>query len=167
MTRPLHRRSVVVRVAYVLFHEVGEGKVFAPEALFSEHFPERRWYDVERRMRDLRANGWVIDSARTDHSIEPGHCRLTTVGVHVWEDGQVPVYNSGSGLVTRAEIAALDLPGMADQDLAVLVDWMEAGERPVTTLDEAWDLFRKAKPARQQELRQRVLAEVGARARKR
>jgi len=43
--------------------------------------------DTTRRIRELRRYGWVIDGCHDDHSLEPRHYRLVTVGKHVWEAG--------------------------------------------------------------------------------
>jgi 5-methylcytosine-specific restriction endonuclease McrA len=76
--------------------EVGPGIVFTKAALRAA-FPTIE--QVDRRMRDLRADGWVIATNRDDVSLSPNELRLVSVGARVWEDG----YRPSSSLPTAAE----------------------------------------------------------------
>ena len=71
------------RVAHHLAHDVGEGGLFTAQDL-------RRLCpgveQVSRRLRDLRASGWRIESQRDDPRLPSGTYRVHTVGDPVWED---------------------------------------------------------------------------------
>lgn len=87
MTRPDWRTSRAgarVRVALWLLAEVGAGGTFTKSQL-RHAFPAVE--QVDRRMRDLRAEGWVITTYREDRSLSPDELRLVQVGGNVWERG--------------------------------------------------------------------------------
>lgn len=71
-----------VRVALWLHEEIGRGGVFT-KAQLREAFPNVE--QVDRRMRDLRPEGWVIHTNTQDISLEPDELRLVSVGGRVWE----------------------------------------------------------------------------------
>lgn len=71
-----------MRVALWLYSEIGEGGTFS-KAQLREAFPGIE--QVDRRMRDLRVDGWAIATYREDRSLEPEELRLISVGGHVWE----------------------------------------------------------------------------------
>jgi hypothetical protein len=72
------------RVALWLVQEVGVGSVFTKEQL-------RTAFDgvsqVDRRMRELRDNGWRIDTNREDSALDPREHRFVRQGLPVWEPG--------------------------------------------------------------------------------
>lgn len=70
------------RVALWLVTEVGEGQRFTKADLRAA-FPAVE--QVDRRMRDLRPEGWVIHTYREDRSLAPDELRLVAVGGAVWE----------------------------------------------------------------------------------
>ena len=51
---------------------------------------------IDRRMRDLRAEGWVIATYREDRSMSQDELRLVAMGGRVWEEA----YHSRSGATT-------------------------------------------------------------------
>lgn len=75
------------RVALWLDAEVGVGGVFT-KAQLRDAFP--RVEQIDRRMRDLRREGWVITTYREDRTLEPDELRLVERGGAVWE----PAYRS-------------------------------------------------------------------------
>ena len=42
---------------------------------------------IDRRVRDLRAEGWTIATSREDLELSPDEQRLVTIGGHVWQPG--------------------------------------------------------------------------------
>jgi hypothetical protein len=78
------RAGTRTRVALWLFTEVGEGGTFT-KAQLRGAFPGVE--QVDRRMRDLRAEGWQISTYREDRSLAADELRLVTVGGRVWEPG--------------------------------------------------------------------------------
>ena len=81
------RAGSKVRVALWLIAEVGTGGTFTKADLRAA-FPAVE--QVDRRMRDLRAEGWVIATYREDRSLAADELRLVTVGARVWEPGYRP-----------------------------------------------------------------------------
>lgn len=73
-----------VRAALWLATEVGEGGTFT-KAQLRGAFPNIE--QVDRRMRDLRPEGWEILTFQEDRSLEPDELRLKTIGGRVWEPG--------------------------------------------------------------------------------
>lgn len=73
-----------IRAAMWLAAEVGEGNTFTKADLRAA-FPAIE--QVDRRMRDLRPEGWVIATYREDASLEPDELRLVRIGGRVWERG--------------------------------------------------------------------------------
>ncbi len=73
-----------VRVALWLHSEVGRGGTFTKSDLRAA-FPNVE--QIDRRMRDLRPEGWVIATYREDRSLTPDELRLVEEGGAVWERG--------------------------------------------------------------------------------
>ena len=73
-----------VRAALWLHHEVGVGGTFT-KALLRKAFPGVE--QIDRRMRDLRADGWQIATFKEDRSLAPDELRLVAEGGAVWEEG--------------------------------------------------------------------------------
>jgi hypothetical protein len=71
-----------VRVALWLATEVGTGGVFS-KAQLREAFPHVE--QIDRRMRDLRPEGWEILTSLQDVALKPDELRLKTIGGRVWE----------------------------------------------------------------------------------
>lgn len=74
-----------VRVARWLVEVVGEGNRFTKAAM-REAFPGVA--QIDRRMRDLREAGWVIDTNREDLSLHSNEHRFVTEGEPVWLPGK-------------------------------------------------------------------------------
>lgn len=95
-----------VRVALWLASEIGAGGAFT-KAQLREAFPGVE--QVDRRMRDLRAEGWVITTYREDRSLAPDELRLVRLGGSVWETGYRSKATSASvSDKLRQEIFAAD-----------------------------------------------------------
>jgi hypothetical protein len=71
-----------IRVALWLHEVVRPGGVFT-KAQLRGAFPNVE--QVDRRMRDLRTEGWVIHTNSQDVSLDPDELRLVSVGGRVWE----------------------------------------------------------------------------------
>lgn len=72
------------RAALWLASEVGEGGVFTKDDLRTT-FPGVG--QIDRRVRDLRDDGWIIYTMRDDVSLGSDEQRLVVVGGRVWERG--------------------------------------------------------------------------------
>jgi 5-methylcytosine-specific restriction endonuclease McrA len=94
------RAGSKIRVALWLVAEVGGGGTFTKADLRAA-FPAVE--QVDRRMRDLRAEGWVIATYREDRSLAADELRLVTVGARIWEPG----YRSRSRAVPARERRAV------------------------------------------------------------
>lgn len=78
------RAGARIRVALWLRSEVGTGGSFT-KAQLRAAFPKIE--QVDRRMRDLRRDGWVIATYREDRSLASDELRLVGMGGPVWEAG--------------------------------------------------------------------------------
>lgn len=76
-----------VRVALWLHTEIGSGGTFTKQHL-RDAFPNVE--QIDRRMRDLRDEDWVINTYREDRSLAADELRLVKEGGPVWE----PTYRS-------------------------------------------------------------------------
>ncbi|WP_083975250.1 HNH endonuclease [Herbidospora daliensis] len=88
-----------IRVALWLLDEVGEGNPFTKERLHHA-FPSAQ---VDRRLRDLRNHGWVIETSRTLAGLAPSEMLFVKAGDPVWEPHGL-VYVAKSGLVPHRRI---------------------------------------------------------------
>jgi hypothetical protein len=79
-----------VRVALWLMDAVGIGNAFT-KAQLRDAFPGVE--QIDRRMRELRPDGWVIATSRDDRSLDQDELRLVAAGSKVWEGG----YSRGEG----------------------------------------------------------------------
>lgn len=73
-----------VRVALWLHTEVGPQGTFT-KAQLRNAFPNVE--QIDRRMRDLRPEGWIITTYREDRSLTPDELRLVEEGGPVWQRG--------------------------------------------------------------------------------
>lgn len=89
--------SSLAKVGRWLSDEVGEDSIFTKQQL-REALPE--YEQADRRMRDLRAYGWRIDTNRQDASLKANELRLVTIGARVWVPG---IRNATTPRVTAAE----------------------------------------------------------------
>lgn len=100
------RAGTRVRVALWLASEIGAGGAFT-KAQLREAFPGVE--QVDRRMRDLRAEGWVITTYREDRSLAADELRLVRLGGGVWEPGYRSKASSSSvSERLRQEVFAAD-----------------------------------------------------------
>jgi 5-methylcytosine-specific restriction endonuclease McrA len=99
------RAGSKVRVALWLIAEVGTGGTFTKADLRAA-FPAVE--QVDRRMRDLRAEGWVIATYREDPSLAAEELRVVTVGARVWEPGYRPPHRTVPARERRAVLARDD-----------------------------------------------------------
>ena len=79
---PKLKAGTKIRTALWLITEVGVGNVFTKE----QHrlaFPGVA--QADRRLRDLRDYGWVIQTNREDVSLKPDEQRLAVVGIAIWD----------------------------------------------------------------------------------
>ena len=76
------KKGTRVRVALWLVQEVGEGNVFT-KADLRDAFPGVE--QVDRRMRDLRAEGWRILTNLQDPTLASDELRFASAGSPVWE----------------------------------------------------------------------------------
>ncbi|TMR11644.1 HNH endonuclease [Nonomuraea turkmeniaca] len=72
------------RIALWLVDVVGEGNTFTKQQL---HKAIPGTPQLDRRLRDLRVYGWVIDSDRSRPSLGPAELLFTKAGEPVWEPG--------------------------------------------------------------------------------
>lgn len=72
------------RAALWLASEIGEGGVFT-KAQLREAFPGVE--QIDRRMRDLRQDGWILSTYAQERSLAVDELRLVKIGGHVWESG--------------------------------------------------------------------------------
>ncbi|MFD8652138.1 HNH endonuclease [Streptomyces mirabilis] len=72
----------LVRGALWLMQEVGPGNTFTKSQLRAA-FPDTS--QIDRRIRDLRDYGWVIDTSREDLSLDQAEQRFVKPGIRVWD----------------------------------------------------------------------------------
>lgn len=72
------------RAALWLASQIGEGGVFT-KAQLREAFPGVE--QIDRRMRDLRQDGWILSTYAQERSLAVDELRLVKIGGHVWEAG--------------------------------------------------------------------------------
>lgn len=98
--------SSVNLVAQWLVDEVGEGGIFTKQALRAA-LPQ--FEQVDRRMRDLRAYGWRIDTYLEDAELKSGQLRLVYAGPRPGEPGfKAPTVERVSAKERLAAISAAD-----------------------------------------------------------
>lgn len=79
---PALKAGTMVRGGLWLVEEIGVGNTFTKEQVRSV-FPGVS--QADRRIRDLRAYGWVLASSTQDASLLPEEQRLVKVGIPVWD----------------------------------------------------------------------------------
>lgn len=95
----------IVLVAEHLAHVVGEGTTFTMEQV-REAIPGVS--QIDRRMRELRQLDWVIDTYRTDPTLQPSELRVTTIGERVWEPGARRRPDKGVSASARSQVYRRD-----------------------------------------------------------
>jgi hypothetical protein len=104
MTAPDWRNpklSGIKRIALWLHEEVTPSGVFTKQQMrnaLSTPQKEEQDEQLDRRMRDLRDEGWVISTYREDRSLTQRQLRLVQEGGALWQDG----YQSRKGKVPTA-----------------------------------------------------------------
>ncbi|MFJ5058534.1 hypothetical protein ACIP96_03845 [Streptomyces nigra] len=117
-----------VRIALWLVSVVGVGNVFT-KAQLREAFPGVA--QADRRMRDLRDNGWQIDTKREDPRLGPNEQRFVAAGEEVWVRGRAT--SNGS----RSVNAALRRRIMADDAYMCAACGISAGEKYEHSIETA------------------------------
>lgn len=85
------KKGTRVRVALWLVQEIGEGNVFT-KADLRDAFPGVE--QVDRRMRDLRAEGWRILTNLQDPTLASDELRFASAGSPVWEGANAKTVQS-------------------------------------------------------------------------
>ena len=93
------------RAALWLHTEVKPGGSFTKQQL-RDAFPNVE--QIDRRMRDLRAEGWVIATYREDRSLSADELRLVAEGGPVWEDSYRSRQQGGVTDKNRQAVFAAD-----------------------------------------------------------
>ncbi|MFF5666839.1 HNH endonuclease [Streptomyces griseofuscus] len=212
-----------VRLALWLRDVIGEGNTFT-KAQLRNAFPESA--HVERRLRDLRENGWEIETKLTRVSLERDELLFSRAGEPVWDpatraahvarrapsarvrreiferDRRACVRCGLQAGVVPLELAFIVSPahgGTSDPDnlitlcpnchLAVdrtprpsgeeeiwsrveglspgeqsrLLAWMALGRRPVSAIEQVWQLYSTAPSSHRDALKERLALAVSAR----
>jgi hypothetical protein len=99
---PNLRAGTMVRTALWLVSEVGIGNTFTKE-LHRKVFSSVA--QADRRLRDLRAYGWIIHTSSDDVTLNSNEQRFVAVGLPVW-DGERR-RKSGTSITAKERLAAL------------------------------------------------------------
>lgn len=108
MNLPDWRTSIAgtrTRVALWLASQIGEGGVFT-KAQLREAFPGVE--QIDRRMRDLRQEGWILTTYSQERSLAVDELRLVRIGGHIWEAGYKSNLTSRPSDRQRRETLARD-----------------------------------------------------------
>lgn len=108
--------SSLTLVARWLTDVVGEGAIFTKQGLRAA-LPQ--FEQVDRRMRDLRAYGWRIDTNREDARLEPSELRLVETGEQPGTPEFLAV--SANRITSRERLAAFSQSGFRCQMCGVQV----------------------------------------------
>lgn len=100
---PALRAGTRIKVALWLLDEVGEGSTFT-KAQLREAFPGVE--QVDRRMRDLRDDGWVINTNREDPGLPPNTLLFAKAGDEVWNP-RASRRSSAPSLTSRERAAVM------------------------------------------------------------
>ncbi|MFF4654878.1 hypothetical protein [Streptomyces sp. NPDC001381] len=142
------KRGTMVRAALWLVTQVGEGNVFTREDLRAA-FPEVT--QIDRRVRDLRDQGWVLHTNREDPAISSGETRFVRAGTPVWVPGarrvapRARTYYPEPSRPTRhvdPETVWELLEGLTDSERSLILAWMAIGHRPSSPAERAWRALR-------------------------
>ncbi|MFD7577270.1 hypothetical protein [Kitasatospora sp. NPDC059817] len=139
--------STMVRAALWLVEVVGEGNVFT-RAQLRDAFPGVT--QIERRLRDLRDLGWVIENSRTQVSLQQNEQLFVRAGDAIWDptvraarQRQKAIRPNEGGLepalrqVNKQGVWRL-LEGLSPSDRSLILAWMAMGRRPASAADSAW-----------------------------
>lgn len=97
---PQLKAGTMARAALWLVQEVGEGNTFTKEQL-RDAFPGVA--QADRRVRDLRGYGWVLDTSTSDATLSPEEQRFTRRGVDVWDAAQRRATERETGAISNKE----------------------------------------------------------------
>jgi hypothetical protein len=84
---PAIKAGTKIRTALWLLGEVGVGQIFTKEQ-HRQAFPGVA--QADRRLRDLRAAGWVIHTNLEDASLNSNEQRFVAAGTRIWESTSLP-----------------------------------------------------------------------------
>ncbi|MGW0764006.1 hypothetical protein [Streptomyces sp. NPDC002676] len=95
------------RAALWLVGVVGEGNLFTKGELRTAFSDVAQ---IDRRVRELRAHGWKIDTSREDASLKQEEQRFVARGADVWIPGQakVPKHKNSLTATQRAKVLQAD-----------------------------------------------------------
>ncbi|MFD5630361.1 hypothetical protein [Streptomyces sp. NPDC127072] len=171
-------RGGLARGALWLMLVVGIGNVFTKSQL-REAFPDIA--QIDRRIRDLRDWGWVIDTSREDASLKQSEQRFVKPGISVWDPAERKKRNR-TAIPWRTQERCRDcgqrgshLPhcpegpqdhgsehGVSElaartsslplRDRTRLLTWIAMGERPRTPVEDIWAQYQQLSDADQQQL---------------
>ncbi|MEV6720794.1 hypothetical protein AB0M94_07715 [Streptomyces xanthochromogenes] len=155
----------LVRAASWLM-ELGENKVFTKRDL-REAFPDIA--QIDRRVRDLRDYGWVINTSREDSELAQNEQRFVKRGVAVWDPKQRrntarTEANPGAAASDSSRSEAGDLAAQIAKLTATertrLLAWIAMGDRPRTAVEEIWDLYAGLPVTQRQDLTRELARQV-------
>ena len=118
---PQLKAGTMVRAALWLLQEVGEGNTFTKEQL-REAFPGIA--QADRRVRDLRDYGWVLDTNASDATLSAVEQRFTKRGIDVWDDDQRGSVARNVGAISNREREAV----FAEHGYQCVICGIAAGE---------------------------------------
>ncbi|MEU2961173.1 hypothetical protein [Streptomyces albidoflavus] len=141
----------MVRAALWLVTQVGEGNVYTKDQLRTA-FPDIA--QIDRRLRDLRAHGWVLDTNRDDAALAPHEARFVRAGEPVWEPGirrsprrpeeLRPIFAERLQVRNPPDPEAVweKLKDLSSTERSLLMAWIAMGHRPSSPVELAWRAFR-------------------------
>lgn len=97
---PKLNAGTMVRAALWLLQEVGEGNTFT-KAQLRDAFPGVA--QADRRVRDLRGFGWVLDTNASDATLSSEEQRFARRGVDVWDADQRRSVDRDAGTISNRE----------------------------------------------------------------
>jgi hypothetical protein len=157
----------MMRAALWLVTVVGEGNKFTKQDL-REAFPGIA--QIDRRMRDLRDFGWIIDTTREDPTLAAEEFRLVQAGVPVWDrnrrvEAQLQKRHAPAGYPNRLptlteavapEVVWDQIAGLPNDDKVLVLAWLVKGRRDRTPAEKAFDAASTLPP----EARQALMAQL-------
>ncbi|MFI6015329.1 hypothetical protein ACIBAG_42320 [Streptomyces sp. NPDC051243] len=141
----------MVRAGLWLMTQVGEGNVYTKDQL-RRAFPNVA--QIDRRTRDLRTHGWVLDTNRDDPALAPHEVRFVRAGEPVWEPGTRRSPRRPEELRLRfaeplqvrnppdPEAVWGKLEDLSSTERSLLMAWIAMGHRPSSRVELAWRAFR-------------------------
>ncbi|MFE2423970.1 hypothetical protein [Streptomyces hokutonensis] len=173
--RDTHGGGLVLGALW-LMQEVGQGNVFTKSQLRAA-FPDIA--QIDRRVRDLRDYGWVIDTSREDPSLDQAEQRFVEPGISVWDPEERKKRNRlthvrrcqvceavgdgfhrpGCPLDPQAGSSEHGVSGLAARASSLpprertrLLAWITMGERPRTEVEDIWVRYQQLSSADQRQL---------------